>query len=223
VSGPGPADPADPVDEHHADAATFDRLLARRRMCRDFTDRPVADDVLDRVLAAALRAPSAGNTTALDLVVLVGAQVGDYWATTMPPERRAGFAWPGLLSAPVLILPYVEPGAYVARYAESDKARSGLGAGQDAWAVPYWWVDGGAAVMAMLLAADAAGLGALLFGQFAHEPALARRFGVPDSHRALGTIALGHPGPDAARRSASSRRGRPALDDVVHRGGWTGQ
>ncbi|MFN7148866.1 MAG: nitroreductase family protein [Microthrixaceae bacterium] len=219
--GPGPADPADPVDEHHVDARTFDRLLAQRRMCRDFTEQPVADAELDRVLAAALRAPSAGNATALDLVVLVGAQVDDYWATTMAPDRRAGFAWPGLLSAPVLVLPYVDPGAYVARYGESDKVRSGLGAGEDAWSVPYWWVDGGAAVMAMLLAADSAGLGALFFGQFEHEAALARRFGVPSSHRALGTIALGHPGPDAARRSASARRGRPSVAEVVHRGGWT--
>jgi nitroreductase len=221
VIGPGPADPADPVDEDHADATTFDRLLAQRRMCRDFTEEPVDGDELDRVLAAALRAPSAGNTAALDLVVLVGAQVDDYWATTMAPERRSGFAWPGLLSAPVLILPYVDPGAYVVRYGESDKARSGLGAGEDAWSVPYWWVDGGAAVMAMLLAADAGGLGALFFGQFDHEAALARRFGVPPTRRALGTIALGHPGPDAARRSASARRGRPSIAEVVHRGGWT--
>lgn len=221
MSGPGPADPADPVDEHHADARAFDRLLARRRMCRDFRSDPVAADDLDRILAAALRAPSAGNTAALDLVVLVGAEVEDYWATTLAPDRRDGFAWPGLLAAPVLILPYVDPGAYVARYGESDKAASGLDSGEDAWPVPYWWVDGGGAVMAMLLAADSLGLGALFFGQFDHEAALARRFGVPSSERALGTIALGHPGPDAARRSASARRGRPAIDEVVHRGRWT--
>jgi nitroreductase len=223
VSGPGPADPADPVDEHHADARTFDRLLAQRRMCRDFLDDPVDAADLERVLAAALRAPSAGNTAALDLVVLVGSDVEDYWATTLPPARRAGFAWPGLLRAPALVLPYVDPAAYVVRYGESDKAATGLGRGEQAWSVPYWWVDGGGAVMAMLLAADAGGLGALFFGQFAHEAAVARRFGVPPARRALGTLALGHPGPDVARRSASARRGRPALDTVVHRGHWSGR
>ncbi len=220
MSGSGPADPADPVDVHHVDARAFDQLLARRRMCRDFSDRPVDPGDLDRVLAAALRAPSAGNTAALDLIVLVGAEVEEYWSTTLAPDRRAGFAWPGLLRAPVLVLPYVDPAAYVARYGESDKAASGLGAGEDAWAVPYWWVDGGGAVMAMLLAADALALGALFFGQFDHEVAVARRFGVPSGRRALGTIALGHPGPDAARRSASARRGRPSVAEVVHRGGW---
>lgn len=221
MTAPGPAEPADPRVDPHADAPAFDRLLARRRMCRDFTDEPVAQESLDRILAAALRAPSAGNTTALDLVVLVGDEVDDYWATTLAPDRRAGFAWPGLLSAPVLVLPYVDPGAYVARYGEPDKARSGLGVSEAAWSVPYWWVDGGAAVMAMLMAADSAGLGALFFGQFDHEAALARRFGVPSSRRALGTIALGHPGPDAVRRSASARRGRRSISDVVHRGGWS--
>ena len=40
------------------------------------------------------------------------------------------------------------------RYAEEDKARTGLGAGADAWAVPYWWVDGGMAAMTLLLAAE---------------------------------------------------------------------
>src|SRR5262249_7469018 len=138
-------------------------VLRSRRMCRSFLDRDVPDDVVDRVCAAAFRGPAAGNTWAIDLVVLRGAETARYRGVTLPD--RDGFAWPGLLRAPVLIVPVVDPGAYVTRYAATDKARTGLGAGTDAWPVPYWWVDGGAAVMALLLAAEDEELGALLFGQ----------------------------------------------------------
>jgi nitroreductase len=193
--------------------------LRRRRMVRNYTAEPVAADVLDRVLAAARRAPSAGHTQGLDLVVLEGpAATGRYWDLTLPPARRAGFRWPGLLRAPVLVLPYVAPSAYVDRYAEPDKARTGLGAGEDRWAVPYWHVDAGMAVMALLVAVVDEGLGALFFGQFDHAPAVAEAFGVPAGREAVGTIALGHPAPDEPGRSADRPR-RPA-GEVVHRGRW---
>ena len=200
--------------------ASFDELLAARRMCRDFDGTPVPPEVVEAVVRAATRAPSAGNTHALDVVVLRGDETRAYWDTTLPAGRRGSFPWPGLLRAPVLALPYVDPEAYVRRYAEEDKAHAGLGGSTGDWPVPYWFVDGGAAVMAMLLAAADAGLGALLFGQFGHEEALRARLGVPPGRRALGTVALGHPGPDAGRRAASAARGRPDLDEVLHHGRW---
>ena len=193
--------------------------LRRRRMVRNYTDEPVDAAVLARVLAAAQRAPSAGNTQGLDLLVLEGpTETGRYWDRTLASERRASFRWPGLLRAPVLVIPCVRPGAYVERYAEPDKARSGLGDEAAAWTVPYWHVDGGAAVMAMLLAAVDEGLGALLFGQFGHEPGVREAFAIPDEVAVLGTIALGHPAPDEPGRSAD--RPRRDLDGIVHRGTW---
>lgn len=188
-------------------------------MVRAFDGRPVPAPALERVLAAARRAPSAGNTQGLDLVVLEGhGPVARYWETTMPdPGRRAAFTWQGLVHAPVLVVPYVRPSAWAERYAEDDKAPSGLGH-ESAWSVPYWWVDGGMAVQLLLLAAVDEGLGACLFGQFDHEPAVRALLGVPDDRRALGTIALGHPAPDEVGRSAG--RPRRPLDEVVHRGGW---
>lgn len=193
--------------------------LRRRRMVRNYSDEPVDPVVLDRVITAGRRAPAAGNTQALDVILLEGAaQTGRYWDITMTPERRATFRWQGLLVAPVLLIPCVRPQSYVDRYAEDDKARAGLGDGADGWPVPYWYVDGGASIMAMLLTAVDEGLGSLLFGQFDHEPALRAAFGIPDDVVPLGTIALGHPAPDEPGRSGKRRR-RP-FDDVVHRGGW---
>jgi nitroreductase len=190
-------------------------------MTRDFLDRPLAPGTLDALLDLARRSPAAGNTAALAWLVLEGDDAARYWDVTLPAPRRAAFPWPGLLRAPALVLPWVRPGAYVERYAEADKADTGLGVGGEAWPTPYWWVDGGMAAMVVLLAAEARGLGALFFGLFGHEAAVRHTFGVPEDRRAIGAIAVGHPAPEQ-RASGSSRRGRPPLPEVVHRGGWIG-
>lgn len=196
-------------------------VVRSRCMVRAFEPRPVAPGVLDRVLDLARRVPAAGNTQGLDLVVLEGPeQTALYWDATLPPERREAFPWPRLLDAPVLIVPVGDPDAYVARYAEPDKVRSGLGEGADAWAVPYWYVDTAFAAMLALLAAVDEGLGALFFGQFGHEAAVKAALGIPAGRRPVGTIALGYAAEGGDRPSASSQRPRRALDDVVHRGHW---
>ncbi len=189
-------------------------------MTRDFTEESVAPRLIDEFLDAARRAPAAGNSAAAEFLVLEGSvEVGSYWDVTLAPARRRLFPWPGLLSAPVLVVVFVEPAAYVERYAEADKAASGLGVSEAAWSTPYWWVDGGMAAMTVLLAAEEAGLGALFFGLFEHEAAVKERFGVPNSRRAVGTIAIGHRA-DAQVPSSSARRGRPPLAEVVHRSSW---
>ena len=188
-------------------------------MTRAFDPAPVDPTTTDRILDRARRAPSAGNTASVEFLVLdTAAAVEAYWDTTLTASRRDSFSWPGLLDAPTLVVPWVRPAAYVARYAESDKAHTGLGRSVDDWPVPYWFVDGGAVVMAILLGAEAEGLGALLFGLFGHEAAVRQRFAVPDDRRAVGAIALGRRAPDCP--SASAARPRPPLDAVVHRGIW---
>ncbi|HTN99618.1 MAG TPA: nitroreductase family protein [Microthrixaceae bacterium] len=198
----------------------FDEVLARRAMCRDFLADEVPAELLKSVLSAAFRGPSAGNTVGLELLVLESSDVQRYWDVTLPTDRREQFPWPGLLNAPVLVIPVVSPAAYVSRYGEPDKVASGLGEGNSAWTVPYWFVDGGAAVMALLLSAESVGLGALLFGQFRHESAVAETFGIPPEKRALGTIALGFAATGGRAPSASARRGRPNPGDLIHRSRW---
>jgi nitroreductase len=194
-------------------------VIRSRRMVRAFTDEPVDPATIDHLCDLARRAPSAGNSQGTAFVVLDDADaVGRYWDATLPAERRGGFRWPGLIAAPVLVLVAVRPATYVERYAEADKAATGLGAGEGAWAVPYWWVDAGAAAEHLLLGAIDAGLGACLFGPFDHEPAVCAVFGIPVGWRLVATIAIGHPAADQPGRSAD--RPRRDLDEVVHRGGW---
>lgn len=198
----------------------FAEVVRGRRMTRDFQDKPLPDGVLTDLLDLARRAPSAGNSQGTVFLVLDTPElVAEYWSVTLPPERRATFPWPGLLVAPVLIVPIGEPSVYVDRYAEPDKARTGLGESADAWSVPYWYVDTAMAAMTLLLAAEDRGFGALFFGLFDHEQAVMAQFGVPADRRPIGTIALGIP-TENDRPSQSSRRPRQPLDKVVHVGRW---
>ena len=130
-------------------------VMGRRRMCRDFSGEALKPDQLERLLNLARRAPSAGFTQGVAFVSLerfsddrAGAGRADprradpveaYWNLTLPPSRRASFAWPGLLDAPVLVTLWVRPEAWVERYGRDDKARAHLGDNQESWPVPYWW------------------------------------------------------------------------------------
>jgi nitroreductase len=178
-------------------------------MARAFTPEPLDDELIDRLLSDALRAPSAGNSQGTELVLLVGDDTARYWDVTLPPERREGFAWPDLLAAPVLVVVLTDPGRYAARYAEPDKA-------QDAsvWSTPYWWVDGGMVVQRLLAGVVRAGLGALFFGVFDHEAGVRAALAVPERLGFVGVVAIGHPLPSRPGGSA----GRPRRRDAVHRG-----
>jgi nitroreductase len=199
-------------------------VLRRRRMCRDFESRAVPAPLVDALLDAARRAPSAGYSQGVAFLVLdTPADVARFWDVNLPADRRPSFSFPGLLRAPVIVVPCVSSQVYVARYAEPDKASTGLGEGAERWPVPYWYVDGGASVMALLLAATDAGLGALLFGLFERAAVLRAAFGIDDAWEPLGAVALGWPAPGALGRvegSAATRIRRP-LSEVVHRGAWS--
>jgi nitroreductase len=197
----------------------FADVVRGRRMVRSFTAQSVEPEVLDRICELAVRVPAAGNTQGLDLVVLEGSETELYWNASLAASRREQFPWPGLLVAPVLLIPVSYPGAYVERYSEADKAHSGLGVGQDAWSVPYWYVDSAFSAMVALLAAVDEGLGAVFFGQFDHEPAIKEALGIPADRRPVGTIAIGHATAEQ-RASQSAMRPRRPLEEIVHRGGW---
>lgn len=192
--------------------AMSDSVPIRRPMCRNFLPDPLPDGLVTELLDQARRAPSAGNTQAVEFCVVTDPE--QYWQLTLTPERRAEFGWPGLLVAPVLVVVLTDPNRYADRYSEPDKAHTGLGESTEAWPVPYWWVDVGMAVHHLLVSATTAGLGSCFFGAFEHEAAVIEGLNIPEGRRIVGTVALGYP--DKDRPSSSSRRPRRPLEEVIH-------
>jgi nitroreductase len=186
-------------------------------MVRNFVHEPVAAEVIDRLLASAVRAPSAGFTQGWAFLVLRGRDETErFWSASFPsPAARQQFRWQGLFRAPVIVLVLSHKDAYLDRYAEPDKGWTDRD--ERRWPVPYWHIDAGFAALLILLSAVDEGLGSLFFGVF--RPDRVRdAFGIPAAYTPVGAIALGHPAPD--ERSPSLRRGRRPIDDVVHHGRW---
>ena len=205
------------VDVHDA--------VRARRMVRSFAPRPVPADVLDRLLTDALRAPTAGNARGTAWVVLRGPdETTRYWsAATTQAWRASSRRWPGISRAPVIALALACPSAYLARYAEPDKARAasdlGLAGAEAAWPVPYWHGDAAFSVMTLLLGATSEGIGACFLGNFRSEPAVLASLGVPEGWRLFGAVVLGYPAGDDPR-SASLDRPRPGAGARLHYGRW---
>jgi nitroreductase len=193
-------------------------------MVRSFSDAPLSQEVVDSLLELAVRAPSAGNAAGREFVVLEGPETRRYWDSTTTAEWRAtSRRWRGLERAPVVVVVIVSPDSYMQRYDAPDKATSGLGsgAGEDAWPVPYWFFDAGASVMALLLGATDAGLGACFLGNFRGEEQLLDTLGVDGPWRFAGAVLIGMPdGDDPPSESIS--RGRPPTSEIIHRGRWNG-
>jgi nitroreductase len=197
----------------------FADVVRRRRMVRDYDpDRPVPEDVRERLLEHAIRAPSAGFSQGWAFLVLERPDERErFWAATTDggtPDR-----WlTGMRRAPLLIVPMSDKSAYLERYAEPDKGWTDRD--ESHWPVPYWDVDTGMAALLMLLTAVDQGLGACFFGIPPQRIAAFRTaFGVPDGVRPVGCVSVGYPGDDD-RRSPSLRRGRRPVEEVVHRGAW---
>ena len=201
------------------------RLVASRRMVRAFGPTPIDRGLLAQLVDTASRSPSAGKTQGWSLVVLEGASTETFWSATMTAETRSTFRWQHLFAAPVIALSFADPQAYLDRYAESDKEKTGLGASTSAWPTPYWTVDASFATMTLLLAAHDAGLGALFFGVFRGESELRAALSIPDSLQLIGALALGYERSSADNEpaftaGASARRPRASVDQIVHYNAW---
>ena len=201
--------------------------VRRRHMTRNFEPAALDRPLVDGLLADALAAPSAGNTQGREFVVLEGSpQTDTFWqATTDAGWRARSRRYEGLSRAPVVVLAFSDPDAYVERYAEPDKQPAdGV---EVEWVVPYWHVDASFAVMSLLLGATDRGIGAAFLGNFRGETELKRVLDVPARMRWLGSgvaraTGLARPSVDLGRPpEEDDRRGRPPGRLVGNRGHGT--
>lgn len=194
----------------------FKDALARRRMVRNYTDEPIDEGKLARIAAAALRAPSAGNSQAVGVVVVTDTALRSEIARLAeePAYVELGFD-PWISKAPAHLVISVSEKVYRDRYSEPDKL--GEDGSSIEWPIPYWWVDAGASMMAVLLAAVDEGLAAGFLGVHS-VPDLSALLDIPTHFHPIGVVTLGHPAPD--RRSGSLDRPKKTADDVIFANRW---
>jgi nitroreductase len=186
-------------------------------MVRNYTTEPVGEDVLERLVLAARKAPSAGFTQGTAFLIVTDPTLRTAIADLCdePEYVAAGFD-PWISRAPAHIIVCISEDAYHQRYREPDKIDD---AGNEIeWPVPFWWIDAGAALMLVLLTAVDEGLAAGFLGTDAAD--LQRLLGIPSAMVPIGIVTVGYPAPD--RRSNSLKRGWRPDGQVVHWQTWGG-
>jgi nitroreductase len=207
----------------------FAEVIRRRRMVRHYSDRPLDPEVVKRVLASALRAPSAGFSQGWAFLALTKpADRARFWPFV--PTRAT--QTPTMMDAPLVVVPLAHKATYLERYAEADKGWQDRMEAR--WPVPYWYIDTGMAALTMLLTAVDEGLGACFFGIMptpgddfdpevdvpAHTNAFRAEFGIPQDYVPIGGITVGYRAPDIAPQGPRVADRRREAEDVIHYGQW---
>ena len=198
-------------------------ILLQRRMVRNYLPEPVPTEVIERIVATVRRAPSGGFSQGHRLLVVTDQGTRSEIARLAGEEEYAvarGFE-PWLSRAPVHIVVCTREDDYHDRYRQPDKLIDGREIG---WPAPYWYVDAGAAMMLLLLAAIDEGLAAGVFGVLEAElPELFELLGLPRDFRFVAVVAVGRAAPDPKWSAATSRltQARRPLDDLVRWGRWS--
>ena len=194
----------------------FKDVVLKRRMVRNFADKPVEPAIIDRVLELTRHAPSAGFTQGQSFIVVTDAETKKAIAATCEEDEyvQRGFA-PFISKAPVLLIPCTSEVAYHRRYQEADKVN--VDGSEIEWPVPYWFLDIGCAVMIALLAAIDEGLVTAFVGS-KDLKTFRTLLEIPAEVTPVGVIAVGYRAPDLP--SPSLKRGRKANEEYIHRERW---
>jgi len=191
-------------------AMEFQDIVRRRRMVRQFAPQAVAQNSIDRILANAVRGPSAGFSQGQAFLVLTGDDLPRFWAVggqAVVPSAR---------DAPLVIIPMSSKRIYLDRYARPDKGWTDRD--ERRWPVPFWHIDTGMATLLILQTALDEGLGACYFGIVPEAVNQVRStFGIPGDHEPIGAVAIGY---DAEPVKPNYSRRRRPVADMVHYGNW---
>jgi nitroreductase len=206
-----------PVHDATVERMEFQDVVKRRRMVRKYDpERPVPEEIVERILTNAVRAPSAGFSQGWGFLVLDNQDDIARFRDAARPEEEPENWFAANVEAPLLIVTHSNKDAYLDRYARPDKGWSDRS--EERWPAPYWDIDTGMAALLILQTAVDAGLGACFFGLPGDRiPAYRKAFGVPDEFHPIGAVSIGYPAEPP--RDLSSRR-KPA-DEVIHRNRWT--
>jgi nitroreductase len=151
----------------------YEAILTRRSI-RAYTDQPIPDELIRKLLVAAVSAPSAGNGQPWQFVVITERAVLDALAELLPFGKM-------LHQAPLALAVCGDA---------KGAAREG-----------YWVQDCSAATENLLLAAHALGLGGVWLGVYPREDRAAgvrKILNIPEQITPLCVISLGYPAEPSA-------------------------
>jgi FMN reductase [NAD(P)H] len=194
----------------------FRDILNRRRMHRAFLPDAIPRDQIDRIAGTIVRAPSGGFSQGQSIVIVtepaLRAEIGRRF------EDDTGL----IAGAPVLMVISANEEHYHARYNEADKLAA-TGGVEVTWPVPYWFVDAGALMMLILLAAIDEGLAGVFIGHPDQKQIFDDLLGLPPEVVPIGLALMGKPAedPDAERATAVFKERRRPREETVRWERWS--
>jgi nitroreductase len=164
----------------------FETVVKRRRMCREYLDRDVPQEKVDRILDLACRYPSAGHTEPQEFIVVRDQRV-------KVDLGRAALDQMFVAEAPLVIVVVSDTRRSASRYGERGVRF-------------YSIIDGAFVAMLILLAAVGEGLGACFVAAF-HDREVQQVLGLPPNVRPIGIIPIGYcsEGPRKLARRSKTR------------------
>ena len=196
----------------------FRDVLAKRRMHRSFLPDPIPEEQIERIAGVIRRAPSGGFSQGGSIVVVTDAARRAEIAHAFGDEHYSTNGRNFIADAPVHMIISANESLYHARYNEADKLAS-TGGVEVTWPVPFWFVDAGALMMLVLMAAIDEGLASAFIGHPDQKQIFDELLGLPEDVVPIGLAVIGKPGeaPPTGSRLKSRQR---SLDDLVHRQRW---
>ena len=170
-------------------------LVKQRQSVRNYADRPVEKDKLERCLEAARLAPSACNAQPWTFIVVDDAGMKNRLADLTADRWLPLNHW--TKQAPVHVVIVVEPGNLTSRMGAKVKKRD------------FPWIDVGIAAEHFCLQATAEGLGTCMLGWFKEDKVRAL-LNVPEAKRIGLIIPVGYP-----RKESIRPKNRKRILDVV--------
>src|SRR4051794_19808157 len=187
-------------------------------MHRAFLTDPLPEEQIERIAGVIRRAPSGGFSQGGSIVVVTDDAKRAEIAKAFGDEHYAPHGRNYIADAPVHMVISANESLYHARYNEADKLAS-TGGVEVTWPVPYWFVDAGALMMLVLMAAIDEGLASAFIGHPDQKRIFDELLGLPEDVVPIGLALIGKPG-DAPAIGSRLKERRRARDELIRRERW---
>jgi nitroreductase len=193
----------------------FAKVVMKRRAVRRFEEGGVDREVIERIARLAQRTPSAGFSQGQRLVVVTDPVRRKELARVCGEEAYDDLGMgPWISECAAQFVPCVSEEIYHRRYQEPDKVDEE--GNEIEWPVPFWWIDVGATMQTIMLAAVDEGLASGFAGGDVGE--IGALLGIPAEFTPIGVMPVGRPLPDV--RSPSLKRGWVPFEEFARWDRW---